>query len=261
MANVKSDIRRGLISVFWGLLLWLAPAAWGQDGATLSGVVTDRSTGRPIQNAQIILLTDSRSVVTDTAGQFRLTKMPFGPSQLLVRALGFPAKRVIVDLTGGQEIVRPVLLDSTAFGRVEAAQTLPSVDVSAVAPILDYRMVSFEERRKTGRGQYLTEEQIVSSGAFNLADAVKNLRGVTYECGGGAGCFIRMTRAPARCLPEFIVDDHENNDFGLYTPIRDIVGLEVYSGPADVPGEYAGRNSGCGVVVIWTRSGPTRKRR
>jgi len=63
-----------------------------------------------------------------------------------------------------------------------------------------------------------------------------------------------------QCLPEFIVDDHEMNDFGPSTPIRDIVGLEVYTGPTELPGEYAGRNSGCGVVVIWTRSGPTRKR-
>jgi hypothetical protein len=62
-----------------------------------------------------------------------------------------------------------------------------------------------------------------------------------------------------RCLPEFIVDDHVMNDFGPLTPIRDIVGLEVYTGPSEVPGEYAGRNAGCGVVVIWTRSGPTKK--
>ena len=70
-----------------------------------------------------------------------------------------------------------------------------------------------------------------------------------------------MARAPMRCMPEFIVDDQVMNDFGPVTPIRDIIALELYTGPAEVPGEYAGRNAGCGVVVIWTRSGPTRIRK
>jgi len=159
-----------------------------------------------------------------------------------------------------QEVVRPIVLDSTAFGRLAAAQTLPAVGVTAPAPVTNYRMVGFEWRRQNGHGQYLTEDDIVKSGAYNVADAVKTMRGVTYECGGGGGCYVRMTRAPMQCLPEFIVDDHEMNDFGPSTPIRDIVGLEVYTGPTELPGEYAGRNSGCGVVVIWTRSGPTRRR-
>jgi hypothetical protein len=125
----------------------------------------------------------------------------------------------------------------------------------------NYRLVDFERRRQTGRGQYLTEDQIVKSGAYTVADAVKNMRGVIYECGGGGPCYVRMATAPMRCTPEYIVDDQVMNDFGPSTPIRDVIGLEVYTGPADVPGEYAGRFAGCGVIVIWTRSGPTRKRK
>jgi hypothetical protein len=69
-----------------------------------------------------------------------------------------------------------------------------------------------------------------------------------------------MVRAPARCAPEYIVDERTDNMFGPSVPIRDIEAIEVYLGPSDVPGEFAGSNSGCGVVVIWTRSGPPRKR-
>ena len=83
---------------------------------------------------------------------------------------------------------------------------------------------------------------------------------MNVECSGGAqGCQIRMVRAPMRCLPEYIVDDNVDNTFGPTVPVRDIEGLEVYTGAADVPGEYAGRNAGCGVIVIWTRSGPPRR--
>jgi hypothetical protein len=177
----------------------------------------------------------------------------------MVLAEPFATINFTVELAGGERFARDVVLDSTESGRT--AQTLPSVDVSATAPIANYRMVAFERRRQTGRGQYLTEDEIVRMGAFSVADAVKGMRGVLYECGGGHGCFVRMARAPGRCLPEYIVDDQVMNDFGLLTPIRDVIGIEVYSGPADVPGEYAGRNAGCGVVVLWTRSGPARRER
>ena len=239
----------------------LQRAAGAQQAGTLSGRVTDRSTGKGVGNAEIILLSDGRSVTSDSVGKYSFIGLPPGGVQLMVRAVHFPVQRIIVDLIEGQASERPILLDSTAFGRLAAAQTLPLVGVTAPAPNDNYRLVAFERRRLTGRGQYLTEDDILKSGAYNVADAVKTMRGVTYECGGGGGCFVRMSRAPMRCLPEYIVDDQVFNDFGPSTPIRDIVALELYTGPSDVPGEYAGRNSGCGIVVIWTRAGPTHKRR
>jgi hypothetical protein len=184
-----------------------------------------------------------------------------GPHQLLIRAAHFPVRHVLIQITPGEPAVREIALDSTASGRLAAAQALPSVDVSATAPTRNYRLVGFERRRGNGRGQYLTEDDILKTGAYSLPDAVKNLRGVTYECGGGGGCFIRMARAPMQCTPEYIIDDQVMNDFGPLTPIRDIVAIEVYTGPTELPGEYSGRNGGCGVVVVWTRSGPPRKRR
>ena len=87
---------------------------------------------------------------------------------------------------------------------------------------------------------------------------MQGLRGVNVECGGGNGCIIRMARAPMRCNPEYIVDERTDNFFGPNTPIRDLEGIEVYTGPTEVPGEFAGRNAGCGVIVIWTRAGPAR---
>lgn len=227
------------------------------QAASVSGTVTDRSTGLGVAGARVIVLGDSRSVLTDSLGRYELRGMPAGVSQISVVVAPFPAFSFAVSLGESERFVRPVVLDSTAAGR--AAQELPPVGVSAPARIPDYRLVGFERRRVNGRGQYLTEAQIVESGAFNVADAVKGMRGVTYECGGGRGCYVRMARAPARCLPEYIVDERVLNDFGPTTPIRDIIGIEVYTGPVEVPGEFAGRNAGCGVVVLWTRSGPARR--
>ncbi len=242
-----------MIPVLRSLLLCLvfAPAALGQ-AASVFGRVVDRATGHPIAHAQFILLGEERMTYSDSAGRYELARLSMGIARIAVRAVGFVSDTIIVELEAGQRAERPVILSATA-------RELASVDVAA--PKVSYRLLDFERRRQNGRGQYLTEEDIIRSGANNVADAVKNLRGVTYECGGGGGCRVRMTRAPMRCPPDFIVDDHVMNDFGPLTPIRDIVGMEVYTGPAEVPGEYAGRNAGCGIVVIWTRSGPTSPRK
>jgi hypothetical protein len=239
----------------------IAQALFAQQGAVVSGRVTDRSTGKSIQGARVTLEGERRSLTTDSSGTYSFDHVPAGVARIIVRAPSFPALQVIVELVEGQPFERPILMDSTAFGRLAAAQSLPAVGVTAQAPVTNYRLVGFELRRVNGRGQYLTEDEIVRTGAYTVADAVKGMRGVNYECGGGGGCFVRMSRAPMQCLPEYIVDDQVMNDFGPTTPIRDVIAIEVYTGPTELPGEYSGRNGGCGVVVIWTRSGPPKRRR
>jgi len=240
-------------------------AAQGQgDKATLAGAITDRSTGNPVRGAFVALLSDSsRFVRSDSAGLYSFPNLEPGVTRLVIRADSFPALGIVVELLAGQVLERPVRLDSTPSGRLAAAQSLPTVTVKADAPAENYRLVAFEQRRRTGRGQYLTEDQIVQSGAYNVSEAVRAMRGVTYECGGSAeagACHVRMSRAPMRCMPEWVVDEQVDNTFGSTTPIRDVVAIEVYTGPSDVPGEFAGRNAGCGVIVLWTRSGPPRRR-
>jgi hypothetical protein len=237
-------------------VLALAPemANAQRSSASMRGRVIDKTSAAPIGRAEITLVIDNRSVVTDSSGNYVFTALPRGAVHLVIRAPAFPTTRVIVELRSGEALERTIELDSTAAGR--GVQDLPVVSVIASSPVANYRLSGFERRRLTGRGHYLTDEQIRRSGAASLQDAIRALRGVSWECGGGRECRIRMVRAPMNCHPEYVIDERPNNDFGPSTPIRDIVAIEVYTGPSDVPGEFAGRNSGCGVIVIWTRSGP-----
>lgn len=238
------------------LLLLASVAGAQQTGATLRGRITDATTHRGIATAEIVLTSDNRSVLTDSAGNYVFTDLPLGTVELLIRAGHYPVRRVVVELTAGEVLDGSVALDARAAAGV---QDLPAVTVSSnrVSP----RMADFERRLRTGRGQYLTDSQIRKSGADNIQDAVREMRGVLLDCGGTlyGGCRIRMSGAPARCLPRYFVDGQLDDDFGPTTPIRDIVGIEVYTGASDVPGEFAGTDAACGVVVIWTRAGPDRR--
>ena len=230
----------------------LVPAlALGQGAGTMRGRVIDRATSKPVADARITLLTDRRSVTADSSGRYLFTALPPGVLRFAVEAVPYSTLQLIVELSTNQDLERVIELDSMS------AQKLLPVTVKA-SEVVNHRLDAFNRRRATGRGQYLTREEIERNGSESLMDAVRAMRGVTAEC-YGSGCVLRMARAPMRCLPDYIVDERVDNQFGPTTPIRDIDAVEVYSGPSDVPGEYAGRNAGCGVIVIWTRTGPPPK--
>jgi hypothetical protein len=243
--------------LYAALMPWCAAAAQ-KGNAQVAGTVVDRTSGAAIPNADIINLGDNRVVVSDSLGKYLFPDLPAGIVRLLVRVRGFPPAKVTVALAQAEMMSRVIELDSTVVGRT-AAQSLPRVEVEAAKPPMP-RFVDFERRRRNGRGQYLVREEIEKAGYATLQDAMRGLRGVNLDCGGGIGCTIRMARAPMRCHPDYIVDERVDNTFGPSTAIRDIEGIEVYSGPSDVPGEFAGRNAGCGVIVIWTRTGPSRRK-
>jgi Carboxypeptidase regulatory-like domain len=233
----------------------------GQKGsANMFGSVVDRMTQGPIPNARIIHGGDGRIVIADSLGFYQFPELRAGIVRFSVRAVGYPTVTFTVALTNGERMERDIELDAPkASDSTQTAQTLAGVEVEAPAP-LGRRFADFERRKAQGRGHYLTRTQIEALGANSLQDALRGLRGVAVECSGGAGCYVRMVRAPMRCLPEYIVDERVDNEFGPFVAVRDIEAVEVYTGPSDVPGEFAGRNSGCGVVVIWTKSGPPRRK-
>jgi hypothetical protein len=225
----------------------------------MHGRVVDKTSAEPVANAEITYVEGNVSVTTDSLGRFAFAALPYGSLTFVIRATAYPATQFIVDLKPGQKFDRTIVMDSATVIVANSVPTLPAVAVNASKPVINRRLVDFERRRSNGSGQYLTRAEIERSGAYNLQAAVRGLRGIVYECGGGGGCFVRMARAPMQCLPDYVVDERVNNTFGPSTPIRDIEAIEVYTGPGDVAGEFAGANAGCGVIVIWTRSGPPRR--
>ncbi|MGQ0640380.1 MAG: carboxypeptidase regulatory-like domain-containing protein [Gemmatimonadaceae bacterium] len=230
-----------------------------RGSAMMFGAVVNRATQAPIVDAQIVHGGDGRVIKSDSLGYYRFQNLAAGIIRFTVKATGFHAATFTYALANGERMERDIELDSTSVvisGR--PAQVLPEVAIEA-PPSLGARFHDFERRKATGRGHYLTRSQIEQKGANNLTDALRDLRGVTQDC-AGSSCFVRMVRAPSRCRPIYIVDEREDNMFGPTIAIRDIEAIEVYTGPSDVPGEFAGTSAGCGVIVIWTRSGPSRRR-
>jgi hypothetical protein len=237
-----------------------AATVQAQSGA-LRGRIVDATTGAPLAGATITNLGSGKSAKSDSTGGYRVDGVAAGLQRFMVAAPGFPRSNLVLAFAKDEVMERDLALDSTAAAAAAPdAQRLGNVTVAAEAS-RGLRFRDFERRKSTGRGQYLTSTDIDKAGFYNLQDAMRNLRGVQVSCGGGSGCFIHMARAPMGCSPEYIVDERVDNMFGPQVPIRDIEGIEVYTGPSDVAGEFAGTNSGCGVIVIWTKAGPPTKKK
>lgn len=230
------------------------------QSAVFTGRVLDGVSNAPLRDATVAVSTTGASARTDSAGRFRIEGLRVGIHRFLVSAPGYARGALTLAFAAKEVMERDLVLDP--LGTVSAdsgAQTLPTVPVTA-EPTLGRRFADFERRRATGRGQYLTKADIDERQVATLQDAMRTMRGVRYSCAGGS-CTVQMARAPLGCSPEYIVDERVDNSFGPTVPIRDIIGVEVYNGPGDVPGEFAGTNAGCGVVVIWTSSGREARRK
>lgn len=238
------------------LLATAVPLRAQKPVARIFGTIIDSHTQAPVPDADIIHMGDGRVVKSDDRGLYSFDQLQPGLVKFMVRAARFPVTTFVVALTPGEQFERDVDLDSIA-PHSNGAQTLPEVKVKA-EPSLGPRYADFERRRRVGIGQFLVRAQIEKANFALLEDAMRGMLGVNLECGGGTGCSIRMARAPARCAPDYVVDERVDNFFGPRTAIRDIEAIEVYTGPSELPGEFAGSKSGCGLVVIWTRAGPPR---
>lgn len=256
-------MRRSLLSLLLALTLPLVALSAQGPYARLRGVVHDAVTQAPVGGARVVIAATGRFATSDSLGRFELPDLPSGIIRFFFNADGYPRTTVVLAFAKGETMVQrfeleasTVLSPADSVAERERAQRLAQVVITA-EPSRGVRYEDFERRLKTGRGQYVTREEIEARNYNTLGDAARVLRGVLVECGGPRGCQIRMARAGQACYPQFIVDGRPDNVFGPMVAIRDVEGLEFYTGASDVPGEFAGANAACGVVVIWTRNGPT----
>jgi carboxypeptidase family protein/TonB-dependent receptor-like protein len=211
--------------------------------------VTDTANAA-VQGAEVLIPALSLRRRTDAAGRLVLDSLPAGDYVVVARLLGFLPDSQRTRLTAG---------DTTAIGFQlrTAAYVLDTALVESAA--LRDKMVDFERRRASGRGTFITRDDIDRRNPIALADILRTVRGLTVRNAGGR-TEIRFVRANARtdgpdCPPEMWVDGART--FGAtvdeFNP-GEVEGIELYRGLGQIPAQYLSRTSACGLVIIWTRS-------
>jgi hypothetical protein len=241
------------------LLLAIGPAAFGarsvpaQNAASHAGIVgriVDLQSRSPIRDAHIALLGTPLRAATDSGGRFAVDSLRSGTYVLQARATGYEVTSWVIPLHDGE------LLEQ-AFALPPIVDTLAPITVEGRPTFFQQRMREFNERRQTGRGVFLTEEEIHERRAATLVDVLRGVPGVRLSCRVGT-CVVEMTRsAQGICRADWVVDGFPATESGTpHLPVVGIVGIEIYRSAGETPPQFLKADSQCGVIVIWTKSGP-----
>lgn len=237
-----------------------APAAATRGTATVSGVVMDAS-GAPIPAAEVrVIGAASAPVKVREDGSYSLGGLPAGTATVEVRALGFGPYRTIAELRRDRNTTVDVTISKQAL-------QLDPVSVTGYSTLFDRS--GFEERRKAGNGHFLTDEDLRRRNAIRVEDAFRGIPGVQLVPVGLAGYAVTFTRAGGQagvfsgntCYPSYFVDGSlfagldPQVSGGLPIPPEDIRGIEIYGSLSAAPPQYSRLDSGCGIILIWTKRG------
>jgi hypothetical protein len=260
-------MRKVLVVLTALLFAPLTGAAFGQNApvpGSITGVVVDEL-GRPIVDADVHAFPGSVHARTDSTGHFILAKLGSDFYHVRARHLGFTSTEITTDLAKNGHVdlkfelkARPAMLDSVI---IEADGKCPPVSYGG-----------FNCRRRSGKGVYMTDDDIGDKGAIELGDIFDGVPGFRTEMR-----FTPYGRRPVpiatrgnRCLNAVV----NGRPVSLTNPLpryaNELIAIEIYSVPSEVPPEYqryiwmgsarqssaiigrATPDESCSVVVYWT---------
>jgi hypothetical protein len=256
-----------LLALFLGLLP--DPA----DSQSIRGRVLDRSTREAVGGAAIRLLApDSQQVAStlaDDAGFFTLPAPAAGEFLVAAERIGY------APTTTG-----PVRLRAGGFASVSISLQPQAIPLDSLGVAVDpqdqwLRNSGFYARRQEGMGKFIDHLEIRKRNAGGrMADVLQGIPGVRVISENGAtdvqvrSATTNVLRGrPSICLPIIYLDGLIATDAMTPGPgrfnleqigIHDVAGIEIY-GEAGAPLQFARGGGACGVVLFWTRSGPSRR--
>lgn len=249
--------------VVLGLLL-SASIASAQSGGVIAGLVVDEA-GSPVAGADVFVLTQTHRARTDSAGRFEIQKLDGGVYRIRARRVGFLPAEISTDVgKNGRVDVKLELRARPAF--------LDSVVVVADGKCAELSVAGFTCRKRNGKGVYFTDDDLLDRGAIELGDVFRDVNGFRIEMiptPFGAKPRPLATRG-GRCLNALV----NGRPMALTNPLPryayDLLAVEIYALPNDVPDEYQryvslrtirqsaspvgqdSPNARCSLVVYWT---------
>ena len=238
----------------------------GQRSAAIAGMVLDAETTRPLAGVTVEIEETGLQTTTAASGAFRLTELPAGPVQLVVRRPGLRPISRSVELKHGETVTLP-----PGTFRMEAAPTeLEPVTIEVEEATSRRPLAEFYKRRDGGSGSFITREEWEKRGTPRYTtDILRRLRGVRVlpninYAFGGPRWLVVMSRGEGRRgdyggCPVLVFMDGQylgNSDYVLLDEtinVDQLEAVEAYNSVASLPAEFNRRGAECGVIVFWTR--------
>ncbi len=221
----------------------------GEDGAPVSDAEIRFSAGKPL--------------LTGPDGEFIAQGVPVGPISIDVSHLGLGRAAGEVVVAAGQTVTVEMRLSSHPI-------ELEPLVVVAVRYSSGGMLAEVRRRAESAWGTVLMGETLESRQrtATRTTDMLRDTGLEVYE--NGRVVFFRRTQ----CAPHVYLDgvritrvprsgpipgfDHPIEEaadaLNMVDPAT-LAAIEVYRGPAEIPGEFLDSDARCGVILLWTRRG------
>jgi hypothetical protein len=264
-----------LLAVATLLVVGFATAETAHAQALIRGTLLDERSDEPIEAGLISLLNDSRRIVvsdrTNDDGTFELRTGREGYFTLRSERQGYmPTTSAPLELIEGDTIdlefrispdvvfLAPITVTATARNWWQETESVV--------------LWSFYERRdfyeRLGSGRFLVREDLEPYDGMTVTQMLGTVAGLHLRSSENGVMYptVRASNGLLRdCQPMYYVDGMPvpfrspmEEDFDHGDTIDSImntsylVGVEVYAGAAQVPGEFGGLNANCGVIALWT---------
>lgn len=228
---------------------------------TITGVVVEHGTERPIAGVQLLLLDDRGDTrdeaISSDSGAFVLAAPEPGSFLVTAEMIGFASMRSEpLELDPGEEVAVEVRM------AIEAVPLEPLV-VQGRKQTMGHQLSGFHSRmargRKSGFGHFISREDVDRFNPLESTDLLRMAPGVRVVSGRtGRGAGLRMSGG---CIPAIYVDGMQVNrppmrgvSLDEIVPAMALEGIEVYRGASAQQGSYYDP-TGCGLVLVWTRRG------
>jgi hypothetical protein len=211
-------------------------------------------TGVPVSGAEITVIGDSLSALTDSTGRFVLGGIPPGTHVVRVRRIGYRAQYLAASLRAGERKEVTIALTPGVY-------ELPELAVTArLAKPIEYGWTTkydeFFRRKYVGLGRYISRQDIDKKAASHTAELFLGVPGVRVYFGApGISPDVVKIRG-CRSLGIWIDGSKQRwaTDEGELLerihPLQ-IEMIEVYTSPAGMQAEFLGTDD-C-AIAIWTR--------
>ena len=224
------------------------------------GRVQDQDWGQVIRGVEVGIKDTDFRAETDARGYFRIRDIPWGQYTLVFDHPSYGHSEQTLSVIGGRSHDLEVHLPP------EAIEMAPIV--VKVRPRRWFGdMEGLHDRIESGVGHIMTRTQIDERQPLHLGDMLRAVPGVDVVQRGSSlsgGFEVSMRNAQNMmgqiCPPAVWIDGQKWRDpASAYTEIQgnDLEVVEVYKGPAEVPGEFLDSAASCGAVIVWTRRGRT----
>ncbi|HEY4217354.1 MAG TPA: carboxypeptidase regulatory-like domain-containing protein [Gemmatimonadaceae bacterium] len=224
---------------------------------TIDGFVGDTAL-MPVHAAFVSIPGTAIRIGTGPNGRFRIANVPAGQYLIIVKRVGYRPISGIIDVPPADTLRLAYTMEQAP------AAALDPVVVTATAPTL--RLREFEQRMKSGVGQFMDQAEIDQRNSVYATELFRKFLSVTvspsrttsiteyYALSKREGGDPNVGACPMQVyLDQVPLPTPFNLDL-LPSP-KQLAGIEIYSGPATIPPQFAGPNTSCGVVLVWTRDG------